>query len=76
MEGKNGLFPVMQKQEDGSTVLNFCDTPTLDKATVVVRLSANGWGMSTDGSKTWNVGALVDGTTITKILNAIGINAD
>lgn len=76
MEGKNGLFPVMQKQEDGSTVLNFCDTPTLDKATVVVRLSANGWGMSTDGGKTWNVGALVDGTTITKILNAIGINAD
>ena len=76
MEGKNGLFPVMQKQEDGSTVLNFCDTPTLDKATVVVRLSANGWGMSTDGGKTWNAGALVDGTTITKILNAIGINAD
>lgn len=76
MEGKNGLFPVMQKQEDGSTVLNFCDTPTLDKATVVVRLSANGWGMSTDGGKTWNVGALVDGTTITKILSAIGINAD
>lgn len=76
MEGKNGLFPVMQKQEDGSTVLNFCDTPTLDKATVVVRLSANGWGMSTDGGKTWNAGALVDGTTITKILSAIGINAD
>ena len=76
MEGKNGLFPVMQKQEDGSTTLNFCDTPTLDKATVVVRLNAEGWGMSTDGGKTWNVGALVDGTTITKILNAIGINAN
>lgn len=76
MEGKNGLFPVMQKQEDGSTTLNFCDTPTLDKATVVVRLNAEGWGMSTDGGKTWNVGALVDGTTITKILSAIGINAD
>ena len=32
--------------------------------------------MSTDGGKTWNAGTLVDGTTITKILNAIGINAD
>lgn len=76
MEGKNGLYPVMQTQSDGSTIINFCDTPTLEEATVVVRLSAGGWGMSTDGGKTWNVGALVNGTTITKILNAIGINAN
>ena len=76
MDSKNGLFPVSETQEDGSTILYFCDKPALKDSSTVIKLSAAGWGMSTDGCKTWNVGTLVDGTTITKILNATGINAD
>lgn len=76
MDSKNGLFPVSETQEDGSTILYFCDKPALKDSSTVIKLSAAGWGMSTDGGKTWNVGTLVDGTTITKILNATGINAD
>lgn len=76
MDSKSGLYPVLQTMDDGSTVLNFCNTPALEDATVVVRLNAEGWGMSTDGGKTWNIGALVDGTVIAKILDAIGINAN
>lgn len=76
MGEKKGLYPISETLEDGSTVLYFCDQPTIEKSKVVVKLNASGWGMSTDGGKTWNIGALVDGAMITKILNTIGINAD
>lgn len=75
MKTKNGLFPIHETMEDGSTILYFCDKPELSEATIVVKFSAAGWGMSTDGGKTWNSGWLVDGTMIASILNAIGINA-
>ena len=75
MKTKNGLFPIHETMEDGSTILYFCDKPELSEATIVVKFSAAGWGMSTDGGKSWNSGWLVDGTMIASILNAIGINA-
>ena len=76
MDEKQGLYPVTEKQEDGSNILYFCDKPTRKESKVVIELNAKGWGMSTDGGETWNAGTLVDGTTITKILNTIGVNAD
>lgn len=76
MDEKQGLYPITEKQEDGSNILYFCDKPTKKESKVVIELNAKGWGMSTDGGKTWNAGTLVDGTTITKILNTIGINAN
>lgn len=75
MKTKNGLFPIRETQEDGSSILYFCDKPELSDASIVVKFSAAGWVMSTDGGKTWNSGWLVDGTMIASILNAIGINA-
>lgn len=75
MKTKNGLFPIRETQEDGSSILYFCDKPELSDASIVVKFSAAGWAMSTDGGKTWNSGWLVDGTMIASILNAIGINA-
>lgn len=75
MKTKNGLFPIHETMGDGSTILYFCDKPELSEATIVVKFSAAGWGMSTDGGKTWNSGWLVDGTMIAAILNVIGVNA-
>lgn len=76
MESLNGLFPIPQTQDDGSTILYFCDKPTLEESSIVIKLNAAGWAMSTDGGESWNAGVLVDGTTITKILNTVGINAE
>lgn len=76
MEDKTGLYPIAETQEDGSKVLYFCNKPTLEESDIVVEFNAKGWGMSTDGGDTWNIGALVDGTMITQILNTIGVNAD
>lgn len=75
MKTKNGLFPIHETMGDGSTILYFCDKPELSEATIVVKFSAAGWGMSTDGGKIWNSGWLVDGTMIASILNVIGVNA-
>ncbi|NSK79793.1 hypothetical protein HQK08_07670 [Blautia massiliensis] len=76
MGEKRGLYPVTEILEDGSSILYFCDQDTVAESKIVVKLNASGWGMSTDGGKTWNTGVLVDGTMIAKILNTIGINAD
>lgn len=76
MKSIKGLYPISEQQEDGSFILYLCDKPTLKESQVVIKMNAEGWGMSTDGGKNWNVGVLVDGTAITKILNAIGIKAE
>lgn len=76
MDKSKGLYPITVKQEDGSSILYFCDTPDLKDAEAVIKLSAAGWAMSSDGGKTWNSGALVDGEMIAKLLRAKGISAD
>ena len=76
MQDSKGLFPITVEQEDGSSILYFCDTPKLEDAKVVIKLSSAGWAMSTDGGETWNIGALVDGEMIAKLLAVQGVNAD
>ena len=39
-------------------------------------MTAEAWGVSTDSGQTWNGGMTVDGDTIVRILNAVGVNAD
>lgn len=75
MQDSKGLFPITVEQEDGSSILYFCDTPKLKDAKVVIKLSSAGWAMSTDGGTTWNIGALVDGEMIAKLLAVQGVNA-
>lgn len=76
INNSNGLYPITVKQEDGSSILYFCDAPELKDAKAVIKLSAAGWAMSSDGGKTWNSGALVDGEMIAKLLAVQGISAD
>lgn len=75
MQDSKGLFPITVEQEDGSSILYFCDAPKLEGAKVVIKLSSAGWAMSTDGGETWNIGALVDGEMIAKLLAVQGVNA-
>lgn len=76
INNSKGLYPTTVKQEDGSSILYFCDAPELKNAEAVIKLSAAGWAMSSDGGKTWNSGALVDGEMIAKLLRVKGISAD
>lgn len=71
-----GLYTTKDTDGSGGTVYYLHDKPTLAGSKIVWKMTSEAWAVSTDGGKTWNAGVTVDGTTITKILNAVGINAD
>lgn len=76
LENASGLFTTIQKQEDGSSIFYMHDKKTLAESMIIWKQTAEAWGVSTDGGKTWNAGMTVDGDAITRILNTIGVNAD
>ena len=76
LENSSGLFTTIQKQEDGSSIFYMHDKKTLAESMIIWKQTAEAWGVSTDGGKTWNAGMTVDGDAITRILNTIGVNAD
>lgn len=76
MDAATGVYTTIEKQEDGSEVFYLHDKPTLAESKAVWKMTSEAWGVSTDGGKTWNGGMTVDGDTIVRILNAVGINAD
>lgn len=39
-------------------------------------MTAEAWGVSTDGGQTWNGGMTVDGDTVVRILDAVGVRAN
>lgn len=71
-----GLYTTKETDGSGGTVYYLHDKPTLAGSKIVWKMTSEAWAVSTDGGKTWNAGVTVDGTTITKILNTVGINAD
>lgn len=71
----SGLYTTTDVQEDGSNIYYLHDKPLLSDSSMVWKMTAEAWGVSTDGGKTWNAGMTVDGDVIANILTANGINA-
>lgn len=76
LDNSTGVYTTVQTQQDGSQIFYLHDKPTLAKSRAVWKMTAEAWGVSTDGGQTWNGGMTVDGDTIVRILNAVGVNAD
>ena len=76
MDNSSGLFTTEEIQPDGSTIFYLHNKPELSESDIVWRMTAEAWGVSTDGGKTYNAGMTVDGDTIVRILTATGINAE
>lgn len=76
MDNSTGVYTTVQTQQDGSQIFYLHDKPTLAESKAVWKMTAEAWGVSTDGGQTWNGGMTVDGDTIVRILNAVGVNAD
>lgn len=76
LENSSGLYTTIEKQSDGSSVFYLHDKKTISESQIIWKQTAEAWGVSTNGGKTWSAGMTVDGTVIAKILNTIGINAD
>lgn len=72
----SGMYTTSVPQEDGSTIYYLHDKPTLAESTNVMKLTADAIGFSTDGGETYPFGLAVNGDTITRILSAVGVNAE
>lgn len=76
LDSASGMYPTEVKQEDGSTILYVHDKKTLKDSKNVFKITSDAVGFSTDGGKTYPFGFTLDGDFLTRILYAIGINAD
>lgn len=76
IDSATGVYTTEEIQEDGSRIFYLHDKPTLAESKAVWKMTSEAWGVSTDGGQTWNGGMTVDGDTIVRILNAVGVNAD
>ena len=76
IENSSGLFTTIEEQPDGSKKYFLHDKPLLSDSEIVWSMTAEAWGVSTDGGQTQNAGMTVDGDTIVRILTAVGIDAD
>lgn len=76
LDNASGLYPTEEKQPDGSTIFYLHDKPTLEESQVVIKITAQAIGISTDGGETYPTGITVDGEAVIKILQTIGVNAD
>lgn len=76
LEASTGVFTTIEEHPDGSKIYYLHNKPSLDDSDIVWKMTAEAWGVSTDGGKTWNAGMTVDGDTIVRILTATGVNAD
>lgn len=75
LKDATGVYTTVETQEDGSQIFYLHDKPTLAESKAVWKMTSEAWGVSTDGGQTWNGGMTVDGDTIVRILNAVGVNA-
>lgn len=71
-----GAYTTIETLSSGGKIFYLHNKPTVAESQMIWKMTAEAWGVSTDGGKTWNAGMTVDGVVIAKILNTIGVNAD
>ncbi len=72
----SGLYCTPQVQPDGSTIYYLHDKKTMGESRLVMKLTAEAIGFSTDGGSTYPYGFTVSGEMVMKTIAAEGINAD
>lgn len=71
-----GMYETNVLQDDDSTITYLHDKPTLEESKNIIKLTSNAIGVSNDGGKTYPYGFILDGSLITRLLYAEGIDAD
>lgn len=71
-----GLYTTVETQQDGSKIYYMHNKPLKSESDIVWKMTAEAWGVSTNGGQSWNGGMTVDGDVITRILTATGINVE
>ena len=75
IDSATGVYTTVEPQQNGSKIFYLHDKPTLAESQAIWKMTSEAWGVSTDGGQTWNGGMTVDGDTIVRIMNAVGVNA-
>lgn len=76
LESASGMYSTESPQPDGSMITYIHDKPTVEESKNVIKVTSEAIGISNDGGKTYPYGLFLTGDLITRILYAIGINAD
>ena len=71
-----GVFKTEEVQEDHSIIYYLHNKPELSSSSIIWKMTADAFAVSSDGGTTWNAGIDANGNAIVNILNVIGIHAD
>lgn len=71
-----GYFQTIEKADNGSYIAYMHDKPALKESTTVYKRTIDGFFVSKDGGKTYNVGFDSSGNAVLNILSVIGIKFD
>lgn len=72
-----GLYLTEEPDDvNGGTIYYLHDKSTLAQSTTVYKITAGGWGISTDGGVTYNTGITAYGVAVFNMLSATGISFD
>lgn len=71
-----GLYTTVEQNPSGGYIYYLHNKTSLKESDIVWKMTAEAWGVSTDGGQTWNGGMTVDGDTVVRILDAVGVRAN
>ena len=75
LANSSGLYITTETQADGSSIYYMHNKPTLKESDIVWKITAEAFGISTDGGKTYPFGFQVTGEMVAKLLAVKGVNA-
>lgn len=76
LNNSSGTYTTIEKDSAGGQIFYLHNKPQLKDSNIIWKMTAEAWGVSTDGGKTYNAGMTVDGDTIVRYLRATGLTAD
>lgn len=76
MQNASGLYPTEDVQPDGSVIYYLHDKKVLEESSIVIKVSNEGIGLSSDGGKTYPYGYTVTGNMVMDFIAANGIVAN
>lgn len=76
LDNSSGTYTTVTTAPDGSKIYYLHDKARLQDSRIVWKMTAEAWAVSSDGGQSYSYGMMVNGDVVTRILSAVGINAE
>lgn len=76
LNNSSGTYTTIEKDSAGGQIFYLHNKPQLKDSNMIWKMTAEAWGVSTDGGKTYNAGMTITGEMVARLLYTEGINAD